>query len=74
MNNAALGLRGPMLYVLQQAGIHYIIANIISLAALMMLRYLTADRLIWSRRPTPPESPTPVAAQAPFATASVGRD
>ena len=48
MNNVALGLRGPMLYVLVSTlGLHYMIANVISLVSLMVLRYFTADRLIW---------------------------
>jgi len=50
MNNAALGLRGPMLFVLATTlGIHYLIANLISLVALMGLRYVAADQLIWGR-------------------------
>jgi dolichol-phosphate mannosyltransferase len=50
MNNAALGLRGPMLFVLATSlGLHYMISNIISLVGLMILRFLTADRLIWRR-------------------------
>ena len=79
MNNAALGLRGPMLYVLhEKLTIHYLIANLISLVALMVLRYVTADRIIWKRGDqggqTPPGTPGSVAAQTPFATVSVGRD
>jgi dolichol-phosphate mannosyltransferase len=76
MNNAALGLRGPMLYVLvDKLHVYYVLANLISLVALMVLRFVTADRLIWKRGTlTQEETPAAVAAQTPFATASVGRD
>jgi dolichol-phosphate mannosyltransferase len=58
MNNVALGLRGPMLYVLVSTlGLNYMIANIISLVSLMVLRYFTADRLIWGHTP-PPAGPS----------------
>jgi dolichol-phosphate mannosyltransferase len=76
MNNAALALRGPMLFVLHdKLSIHYLLANLISLVALMVLRFVTADRIIWKRGgPTPPEPPAPAAPQTSFATVSVGRD
>ena len=55
MNNAALGIRGPLLYVLVASlGIHYMLANIISLVSLMVIRFVTADRLIWGRSPAEP--------------------
>ena len=55
MNNAALALRGPMMYLLTtDLGIYYILSNILSLLALMVLRYTLADHLIWgARRKTP---------------------
>ena len=57
MNNAALGLRGPMLFLLATGiGFHYLLANLISLVALLALRYFTADRFIWTNRQDPPES------------------
>jgi dolichol-phosphate mannosyltransferase len=76
MNNAALSLRGPMLYVLvSQLHLNYLLGNLISLVALMVLRFVTADRIIWKRGgPTPPEPPAPAAPQTSFATVSVGRD
>ncbi len=50
MNNLALTLRGPMLYLLTSLiGIHYLISNLISLAALTVVRYTIADNLIWGR-------------------------
>jgi len=50
MNNLALTLRGPMLYLLTSLmGIHYLISNLISLAALTVVRYAVADNLIWGR-------------------------
>jgi dolichol-phosphate mannosyltransferase len=48
MNNAALGLRVPMLFVLTDAlSINYVLSNVISLTLLMVLRFMSADRLIW---------------------------
>jgi dolichol-phosphate mannosyltransferase len=48
MNNAALVLRVPMLFVLTSLlGVQYMLSNLISLVALMVLRYVTADRFIW---------------------------
>jgi dolichol-phosphate mannosyltransferase len=74
MNNAALGLRGPMLFVLVGTlGVHYMISNLISLASLLILRFVTADRLIW-RRPVPValESMSPVEdALVPFTGSSL---
>ena len=50
MNNLALTLRGPMLYLLTSLmGIHYLVSNLISLAALTVVRYAVADNLIWGR-------------------------
>jgi dolichol-phosphate mannosyltransferase len=48
MNNAALALRVPMLFVLTEAlAINYVLSNVISLTLLMVLRFMSADRLIW---------------------------
>jgi dolichol-phosphate mannosyltransferase len=50
MNNLALTLRGPMLYLFTSLiGIHYLMSNLISLAALTVVRYTIADNLIWGR-------------------------
>jgi dolichol-phosphate mannosyltransferase len=51
MNNAALLLRGPMIYALtSMLGIYYLLSNLISLIALMGIRYVFADNLIWRRK------------------------
>ena len=64
MNNAAFLLRGPIMYTLTTGlHVHYLESNIVSLAALMMLRFTTADRWIWGTRP--PEAPEPVFAPIP---------
>jgi putative flippase GtrA len=53
MNNAALLLRAPiMLFLTSVLGIQYLVSNLISLLILLMLRYATADRLIWGTAPT----------------------
>ncbi|MBI3362543.1 MAG: GtrA family protein, partial [Chloroflexi bacterium] len=50
MNNVLLALRGPILTLMvSAAGIHYILANLISLGAITLLRYLLADRWIWAK-------------------------
>jgi len=50
MNNAALVLRGPIVFVLTSAlGVHYLVSNLLSLAALTVLRYLFADKWIWGK-------------------------
>lgn len=52
MNNAALLLRVPMLFVLTSLlGMQYMLSNLVSLVALMVLRYVTADRFIWRSAP-----------------------
>jgi dolichol-phosphate mannosyltransferase len=49
MNNLLLLLRGPMMaFMVSQLGVHYLVSNLISLIAIMVFRYLVADRLIWS--------------------------
>jgi len=52
VNLSALAVRLPLLQVLT-AGLHmnYLVANLISLVALTVLRFLIADLLIWSRPP-----------------------
>lgn len=57
MNNAALALRGPMMFLLTSfLGVHYIISNIISLIAIMVVRYTLADKVIWASASTKKES------------------
>src|SRR5215213_6777737 len=49
MNNAMLLLRGPILTLLvSQWGVHYILANLVSLFVMTVLRYLLADKWIWN--------------------------
>ncbi len=53
MNNAALLLRAPIMLLLTSVlGIQYLVSNLISLLILLLLRYATADRLIWGTAPT----------------------
>ena len=48
MNNLAFGLRGPMLLGLTSVfGLHYVLANLISLCSLTVARFALADRWIW---------------------------
>ncbi len=50
MNNAALLLRGPMLFLLVSvAGINYLVSNLVSLLALTLTRFVVADGWIWAR-------------------------
>jgi dolichol-phosphate mannosyltransferase len=51
VNNFALVLRTPMVYVLTSvAGVQYVASNLISLLTLTGLRFLIADSVIWSSR------------------------
>jgi hypothetical protein len=55
MNNAMLLLRGPILTLLvSQWGLHYVLANLASLFAMTLLRYLLADKWIWHKISSPP--------------------
>ncbi len=49
MNNIALlVLRGPIYLVLHRwIGIHYLLANLISIACLTLVRFAVADRVLW---------------------------
>ncbi|HZO60197.1 MAG TPA: glycosyltransferase [Solirubrobacterales bacterium] len=50
MNNAALALRVPLLYALTTGlGMHYLVSNILSLAALTVIRFGVADAWIWAK-------------------------
>jgi dolichol-phosphate mannosyltransferase len=52
MNNAALAVRGPLLVLLASGiGIHYVVANVISLVSLTLLRFALADSWIWAKAP-----------------------
>jgi putative flippase GtrA len=53
-NNAAFALSGPLLWLLVQViGLQYLRANLVSICALMVARFLIADRLIWRASPQP---------------------
>jgi len=50
MNNGMLLVRAPLLaWLVSRLGMHYILANLISLFAMTVLRYLVADKLIWNK-------------------------
>ena len=50
MNNAALALRIPLLILLTSGlGINYLVSNILSLAALTVIRFGVADAWIWAK-------------------------
>jgi len=51
VNGAALLVRLPLLYVLTSGlHIHYLWANLISIGALTLVRFVLSDRLIWPGR------------------------
>jgi glycosyltransferase involved in cell wall biosynthesis len=53
MNNVALALRGPLLFVLTSVfGVYYLVSNVVSLSVLMILRFALADAVIWGGRRT----------------------
>jgi dolichol-phosphate mannosyltransferase len=71
MNNAAFGLRGPMIIALTSIlGIHYLASNLISLVALMVLRYAVADRFIWGSPTLAPSLETSDGVTVPVALAA----
>ena len=50
MNNTLLLLRGPLLAILISGlGVHYALANLLSLILMTLVRFAIADHLIWSR-------------------------
>jgi putative flippase GtrA len=70
MNNLMLLLRGPMIGVLvSRLGIHYLIANLVSLFAMTVLRYLLADKWIWNNN----EKPTIEERKADMSNSKTGR-
>jgi dolichol-phosphate mannosyltransferase len=49
INNLLLILRGPLLALMvDKLGVHYLISNLVSLAAITLLRYFMADQWIWT--------------------------
>lgn len=50
MNNTLLLLRGPLLAILISGlGVHYALANLVSLILMTLVRFAISDHLIWSR-------------------------
>jgi dolichol-phosphate mannosyltransferase len=53
INNALLLARSPLLAgMVSVLGIHYILANVLSLAFITMLRFVAADKFIWNEERT----------------------
>jgi dolichol-phosphate mannosyltransferase len=53
VNNLLLVVRGPIMTLLvDRGGVHYLIANLVSLFAMTVLRYLLADKWIWNQDKT----------------------
>ena len=62
----ALAFQEPLLILLTRfAGIHYLIANTIALMAIMLLRFIAADRAVWVSAEAPAMAITPVANSEP---------
>ena len=56
MNNAALLLRGPIMYGLTTGlGVHYQISNLVSIGVMTVVRYVFSDRWIWRSSGRPEE-------------------
>lgn len=54
INNGAFVLRGPMMYVLTTGmGVHYLLANLASIAAFTVARYAVSTLWIWRSRTLP---------------------
>jgi dolichol-phosphate mannosyltransferase len=71
MNNAAFALRGPMIVALTSIlGIHYLASNLVSLIAVMILRYAVADRFIWASAEHAPSLETSDGVTVPVALAA----
>lgn len=50
MNVAALALRSPLIYIMTSLlSIHYVVSNLVSLVLLTVLRFMTADSMIWGQ-------------------------
>src|SRR5215217_7261802 len=53
VNNLLLVVRGPIMTLLvDRGGVHYLVANLVSLFAMTVLRYLLADKWIWNKDKT----------------------
>ena len=60
MNNAAILVRGPMIFALTSSmGVNYLVSNIISLVIVMVVRYALSYSLIWrTSEPQPQSAPS----------------
>lgn len=57
VNNGMLLLRGPMLVAFTSwLGIHYLVANLLSLVLMTFFRFAIADRLLWHAKPATTEA------------------
>jgi putative flippase GtrA len=51
VNTSALLIRGPIYLVLHRwLGLHFLVANLISICALTLIRFAIADRVLWRER------------------------
>jgi dolichol-phosphate mannosyltransferase len=61
MNNLALLARGPMVFVMASLlGLNYLLANVASMAVILVLRFTIADSLIWKSSPRTSRASAPV--------------
>jgi dolichol-phosphate mannosyltransferase len=61
LNNAAFALSGPLLWLLVSGlGVNYLLGNLLSITALMFVRFLVSDKLIWREERRPELSPVSV--------------
>jgi dolichol-phosphate mannosyltransferase len=57
MNNLALLFRAPIIYMLTAwLSVYYLVSNVASMGAVMVLRYFLSDRLIWGKPVLPASS------------------
>lgn len=56
MNNVLLLIHLPLMWLLIQAGLHYLVANLAAILATSLVRYALSDDWIWTRKsiPQPP--------------------
>jgi dolichol-phosphate mannosyltransferase len=58
VNNTALVLRIPLLYVLTTVGsVHYLVSNLVTIVVLLVIRFALADTWIWAREASSAEAP-----------------
>ena len=63
LGNADLALRMPVLAVLvDQVGVHYLVANVLTFIVSFLIRWIVVDRMIYTRRRAAPMGATPALA------------